>query len=109
MNEVLEFETENGEIIYIEVDEGRRGVHRGRGESKNGGRIKEKFEAALSLVKTVGNSIVEQVKQIDAAPDEVSVELGVKFSVETGAIIAKTGTEGNIRLTLKWKREEARV
>jgi len=36
---------------------------------------------------------------------EVQVEFGVKLDVEAGALIAKTGVEATINVTLTWERE----
>lgn len=99
MSKLVSFESEYGEII-IESDE--RGVTRSGGENRSA----KKFEEAISIIETIGNAIVSKVKAIKESPDEVSIEVGLKFSVEAGAIIAKTSTEGSIVLTLNWKNDK---
>lgn len=38
-------------------------------------------------------------------PDEVTLELGVKFTTEMGIIIAKGGLDTSLKLTLGWKTQ----
>jgi hypothetical protein len=99
MNEIILYETEYG-TIQIESFE--------RAKSSRGNEhftVKKKFDEAVSVIKSIGNSVVTKVKEISDSPDEVSVELGIKFTAEAGAIIAKTSTEGTLKLTLKWKKD----
>ena len=98
MNEIITYETEFG-TIQIESFE-RAKSSRG----KTNETVKKKFEEAVNVIKTVGNSIVSKVKEIKDSPDEVSVELGIKFTVEAGVVIAKTSSEGALKLTLNWKK-----
>ena len=47
---------------------------------------------------------MKKINEVSQKPDEIEVKLGLKFSVEAGAIIAKTSSEGNIEVTLKWTK-----
>lgn len=38
-------------------------------------------------------------------PDEVEITFGVKVDAEVGAIIAKTGLQGQFEIKLKWVRD----
>ena len=98
MNEIIIFETEFGEI-HVESFERAKTSRGNRSEV-----AKQKFEDAVNVIKTVGDSIVKKVKEIKDSPDEVSVELGVKFTAETGVVIAKASSEGSLKLTLNWKK-----
>lgn len=100
MNELVVYETETGEI---QIESFER-VKSTRGPSRDADVVKKKFEEAISVIKTVGDSIVSKVKEIKDSPEEVSVELGFKFTVEAGVVIAKTSSEGTFKLTLSWKK-----
>ena len=39
---------------------------------------------------------------MDLRPDEVTVEVGIKFVGEAGIVIARASTEANLVVTLKW-------
>lgn len=58
MNELIIFETEFG-TIQIESFERAKST---RGKTKEV--VKKKFEEAVDIIKTVGNSIVSKVKEI---------------------------------------------
>lgn len=98
MNELIIYETEFG-TIQVESFERAKSS---RGKNKE--TVKRKFEEAVNVIKAVGNSVVSQVKEIKDSPDEVSIELGIKFTVEAGVVIAKTSSEGTLKLTLNWKK-----
>lgn len=100
MNEVITYETEFGEI---QIETHKPAIVTRGGESTT---IKKKFENAIGVVKSLGNSIVQQVQDLAETPDEVSVEVGIKFSVEAGAIIAKTSSEGTLKLNMTWKKDK---
>lgn len=99
MNELITYETEFG---TIQVESFERAKF-SRGNSKEV--VKKKFDEAVNLIKSVGDSVVSKVKEIKDSPDEVSIELGIKFTVEAGVVIAKTSSEGALKLTLKWKKD----
>ncbi|WP_432837596.1 CU044_2847 family protein [Dactylosporangium sp. CA-092794] len=42
---------------------------------------------------------------LTAAPDQLSVEFGLKLGGETGIILTKGTTEVNFKVTMVWKRE----
>ena len=59
----------------------------------------------LSRITTSFSKGVLETKNLAKKPDEVSIELGLKFSVEAGIIIAKTATEAYLKISLKWKEK----
>lgn len=95
--------------ILIEVDEPRSDQHRElsygtlRGEDSTTVATRT-FEKGMKLISTCAEQIAETVQRVsDAArPEEVEVKFGVKLSGEAGALIAKTGSEAHMEVTLKW-------
>ena len=63
-----------------------------------------KFEKALEPIRNISNQLVQNIKDINITPDEVSVELGLKFNAEAGIIISKASTEANIKINITWKK-----
>ena len=41
----------------------------------------------------------------DLGPDEVELKFGVKLDAQAGAVIARTGLQGQFEVKLKWVRE----
>ena len=102
MPNTTSFESKHG-TIYVDVEERSGGTTRG-GEEKNIPAMK-KFEDAMGSVQSVANSVIDTLKNLVETPDEVQIKLGVRFSGEVGAIIAKAKTDANLDITLTWKKK----
>ncbi|QWF76638.1 CU044_2847 family protein [Amycolatopsis sp. CA-230715] len=63
------------------------------------------FEKAFSAVRDAAASALGQFQSMARTPDEVEIKFGVKLSAEAGAVIAKTGLEGQFEIKLKWKKD----
>ena len=103
MSSLLEFKTETGESLLVEVD-GPSG-----GAVTRGGRTAEVVvEAGATLEQVLGRlgpamrGIMTQIREAAERPDEVEVEFGVKLSADSNVIIARAGGEANFRIALKW-------
>ncbi len=106
MKRLIEFDSTDGNVIFIEVDEPES---EGMVRASRPGEIAEKamqtFEEALARIKPATNAIVTQLRDLATAPDEIAVEFGIKLSVKAGAIIASTDAEANFKVALKWNRK----
>ncbi len=109
MKQLIEFPLEDGSTILIEVDdpEGAGGTARvaRRGE-KTITRANQNFEKALDRVKPTANAVISKLRDLIEQPDEISAEFGLKFSAESGVIIASAGIEANFKVTLKWQKNQ---
>jgi hypothetical protein len=101
----IEFATDSGETVLIEVDD--RGAPEVPVRGSRGGEIAGKaartFEQALSSIKPAAEAVVSAVTALSEQPDEIQVTFGLKLTA-TVAMIASTGAEGNFAVTLTWKR-----
>jgi NTP-dependent ternary system trypsin peptidase co-occuring protein len=101
MSELLRWETDDGPVV-IEADAkdaGFKGIAHKPGEIID---VSERFESALGNVRAAAVSALRAFSDKSLAPDEVSLEFGVKFNVSAGAVIAKTAAEGNLTIRLTW-------
>ena len=64
------------------------------------------LEAAMSTIRQMSDKVAAAVKDIAHKPSEVEIEFGLKFDVESGVLIAKTGMEAGLNVTLKWDLTE---
>jgi len=66
------------------------------------------FSKGMRLIRTCAEQVSETVRQVSTAarPQEVEVKFGVKLTTEAGAFIAKTGTEAQMEVTLKWAQKK---
>ncbi len=100
-SQLVEYDLADGGHVLVEVDDpltGNRPVSRALAD-----RAKESFESAVAQVKPAVDVLMAQLRDLTRQPDDVSLEFGIKFTAEAGALIAKTALEGNIKVTLAWK------
>ncbi|WP_412538625.1 CU044_2847 family protein [Longispora sp. K20-0274] len=64
------------------------------------------LSSAFDKLTPAFHTIADQVRTWAriAGPDEMELRLGVKLSVEAGAIIASTASEANFEVTLRWNQ-----
>jgi len=70
--------------------------------------LKEKSEKALALamktVKSMAKRVTRTMSEIDskARPDEAEISFGINLRASAGALLAKTGANAQLNVTLKW-------
>lgn len=100
MSKLERFEVD-GRPVFVEVEELRSAegyAHVGVGDGRDG----RDFSSALADVKPAAEKLVAMLNGLARPPDEYEVEFGLKFSVGVGALIAKTSTDANFTIKLKW-------
>jgi len=109
---VLEYETPDG-VVAIEVEESPYGRTGGMflpaaedGEGRKVLRATEPLDAALGRVKALANSFARTIAGLDTRPDGATVDLALKFSAESGVVVASPGADTHLKLTLSWKSEK---
>jgi Trypsin-co-occurring domain 1 len=110
MKRLVEFPTEDGGSILVEVDDEAR---LGSGSTLRGGaatlmieKARITYEEALDKIKAAADTIITKMRSLPESPDEVSVEFGIKMSADIGAILASTSAEAQFTLHLTWKRPD---
>lgn len=96
---ILKVPLEEGsdEFIEVEVDEG---TLLARGGSRNATfNLSGSWDRILPAVRM----IFGKFRHLDVAPQEVSLEIGLKVGGETGLVVAKANAEALYRLTLTWR------
>lgn len=110
MKRLVEFSTEDGGSILVEIDDD---VRSGSGSTLRGGHasaVIEKarltYEEALDKIKGAAEMIITKMRSLPDSPDEIGVDFGIKLSADIGAILASTSAEAQFTLHLTWRREE---
>lgn len=103
---LVKYPLENGQFILVEVDEPEEvgTVRVGRVGDKIE-EAKETLEQALSNLEPVAKAVINKIRGLVDAPDEISVEFGLKLSGNVGVILASASVEANYKVSLKWKKE----
>ncbi len=105
MKRLIEFPLEGqpGASIVIEVDEPETpGMVRAARPDEVAEQASQSFEDSVSKVMPAIDGLLDRVRGLASAPDEISVEFGINFSASAGAIIAKAGVEANFKIAFKW-------
>jgi hypothetical protein len=111
MADIQKVRLPSGREVFVEVSDepGRAGLEP---VSRPGERASElateTFGQALGTIEEVAEQIHAALSRMVEKPRQVSVELGVKFTVSGGVIIAQGGAEANLKLTLGWTNETQR-
>jgi hypothetical protein len=100
--ELVRFTVREAGTVVFEVEEPTAGI----GEASRTRRIRDAkaaFEEHLADVRDAAASALEIMRT--AGPDEVKIGFGVKFTVEAGAVVARTTGEGHLDVELTWRRK----
>lgn len=102
MEEALVLITDSGQSVEIEIK--NKGVSSGNNVRGSSLKVPKSFEDAIAPLKSISNSLINNIKEIATSPDEVEIELGIKFSASAGIIITSIDSEAVLNLKLKWKK-----
>jgi hypothetical protein len=107
MKRLVEFPLEDGTKMLVEIEEPDQGglVMASRSD---GIIVKahETLEKSMEKVKPAAQLVIQQLRKLHDAPDEVQVTFGLKLSAEAGAVLASGGVEANYTVTLKWVKQK---
>ncbi|MFJ2648257.1 CU044_2847 family protein [Streptomyces sp. NPDC087420] len=101
MTALMEFTTDSGARVMVEVDRdapGARPVSRGNSLAQAG----RTFDEALAGIRAAAESALAVFRDGPLKPDSVELEFGVKLMAEAGAVIAKSSAEGHLTVKLSW-------
>lgn len=105
MSDLLEFKSDQGSSILVEVEADRGGrVTRGGRASETIIDAGSSLEQALAGLGPAIKGIVAQLRAAAEWPDEVGIEFAIKLSADANVIIARTGAEANFTVSLKWSQ-----
>ncbi|GLZ40691.1 CU044_2847 family protein [Actinokineospora sp. NBRC 105648] len=103
--EIARFPLADGGSVLVEVDE-VPGVARASRPGKVMTEARTVFENAVGQVRDAAAAALTQFSSMTRAPDEVELKFGMKLDVEAGAVIARTGVQGQFEVKLKWRRAD---
>ncbi|MEV7097780.1 CU044_2847 family protein [Amycolatopsis sp. NPDC051045] len=104
MQEFVRFPLADGGTVVVEV-EAEPGLEHASVPSGVLRKATTTFEHALGEVRAAAAAALAQFR--DLGPDEVELKFGVKLDAQAGAVIARTGLQGQFEVKLKWLRDGA--
>ena len=108
MAKYVEFPLEGGGSIYIEASDeiGRGSAGFVRDESASH-KAATSFDDSLEAIRRSADLLVSKLRGLSTPPDELQVNFSLKASGELGGLmIAKTGTDANFSVMLKWQAKK---
>ncbi|MEU4447023.1 CU044_2847 family protein [Actinosynnema sp. NPDC050801] len=105
MPELISFSLPDDDVVLVEVESDGPEISP---VSRGGDVIRSaatSLDGALRHVRKAASAALANFRDMDVRPDEVQVEFGVKLNAQAGAVIAKTGVEGHLKIKLTWTRE----
>jgi Trypsin-co-occurring domain 1 len=101
MTELVRFRVREKGTVVFEVEEPTAGI----GEVSGVRRVREAkaaFEDHLAGVRDAAASALQIMRE--AGPDEVKIGFGVTFTLELGAVVARTAGQGHLDVEMTWRR-----
>jgi len=113
MTQYIEFPTEDGGTILVEVEAKEEEitglVKAGLGEKVENAVVKVRDTLEATMMKTVrrnAEAFLKTMRALSDPPAEAEISFGVNAAVEAGySAIAKASRESNYTVTLTWKQE----
>jgi hypothetical protein len=109
MGRYVQFELSDGGTVVIESDEPDGGIVKaGVGEVAE--RARETFEQAVENARDAALVIMDKVRGLYEAPDEIEVTFGLKASAELNTlVVAKASIEASYTVRLTWRQESPEI
>lgn len=106
MRRLVEFPSEDGQVIVVEVEDTVTGGTARRGLSPSAiiERAETSFDEAMDRARPIASGIISKLRSLSDPPDEVEVEFGLSLSAQAGAVLAAASTDAHYKVTLTWRR-----
>jgi hypothetical protein len=100
--ELVRFRLDDRESVVVEVDDQYHGATRVNARDRLA-QAERLFEDNLGQIRDATAKVLTTLRDT-ARPDEIKLAFGIKLTAEAGAVIARSGLEGNIGVEMVWKR-----
>ncbi len=98
---LVEFPSDTGSV-FVEIEEDAVGPLPASNAGTNVLRAGQSFTDAVSGIEPISRAVMKQIEGL--APDEATVQFGIKLTGKAGVVLASTEAEGQFTLTLTWKK-----
>lgn len=109
MSHLIEVPVENGNTVFVEVEEissGQGGVRRRASPSDLTVKTTQTFEDALDRIKPAATAVISKLRELPVQPEQITVEFGIKLSADAKVYIASASAEANFKVSITWKRQK---
>ncbi|WDZ87104.1 CU044_2847 family protein [Micromonospora cathayae] len=103
MTDVVEFALDGGGTVLVAVDT-PPGITPATSADGLVRKVGVSFDRAIGQVRDAASAALGQFRSMADRPDEVEISFGVQLTAEAGAVIARTGVQGQLQVTVRWNR-----
>ena len=103
MADYVEIELDGGGVMLVETTAFDEYLPAGAGPDTLR-RLPETFVAGLARARSVARTALRELRSGVEPPDRVAVEFGLKAVVKTGFVLAESGGEAHLKVTVEWQR-----
>ncbi|EEP75010.1 hypothetical protein MCAG_05337 [Micromonospora sp. ATCC 39149] len=103
MSEVVEFALDGGGTVLVAVDE-TPGIAPASAADDVLRRAGVSFNKAIGQARDAASAALTEFRSMVDRPDEVEISFGIQLTAEAGALIARTGVQGQLQVTVRWQR-----
>ncbi|MDI5938154.1 CU044_2847 family protein [Micromonospora harpali] len=104
MSEVVEFALDGGGTVLVAVDE-TPGIAPASVADDVLRRAGVSFNKAIGQARDAASAALTEFRSMVDRPDEVEISFGIQLTADAGALIARTGVQGQLQVTVRWHRE----
>jgi Trypsin-co-occurring domain 1 len=105
--DLISFPLDGDDAVLVEVDLDRPEIGP---VSRAGDLVRSaamSFDGALAHIRKAASIALANFRDAELRPDEVQIEFGVALNAQAGAVIARTGVDGHLKVQLTWRRTDA--
>ena len=88
--------------ILIEVEEASGHVGFGAQATDDKEKPGNAFNQALNLIQLTAKSVLETLETLNEKPSTARIDFAIKFDSEARTLLAKSGSEAQLRVSLGW-------
>ncbi|WP_229402130.1 CU044_2847 family protein [Micromonospora okii] len=104
MTEVAEFALDGGGHVLVAVDD-VAGITPASSAEDVLRRAGMSFNRAIGQARDAASAALGEFRSMAERPDEVEISFGIQLTAEAGALIARTGVQGQLQVTVRWKAD----
>jgi hypothetical protein len=105
MAQLIEFLTETGDKVLVEVVSPGEMQPLAADGSDVIKKASQTFESAIATVKHAAAALLEGAEKIGLPADTIEMELGIKASAKAGFYLASADSEAQIKIKLIWTKK----
>lgn len=105
MNQIVQFFTEDGMPIHVQVDNAGGGMAPvARGDELVV--AAQTLEKALDSIRPAAEIVIDKLRSLSQPPSSIEVVFGINLSATAGAVIATAGVQANYQVKLTWSKKD---